>query len=226
MVKRFAVIGLGYFGSNLARELTGNGAEVIAIDNTMSKIEEIKDEVAYAVRLDSTDEKTLRNQGLEDLDAVIVSIGEDFENALLTCVLLLEFGCRNVIVKSTSPIHTRIFRSVGVHTIVAPDLDMAQRLSASLVSENILETVPLTDDYSIIQVIAPSFMVGKTLAELDLRRAHNVNLITIKRRESKKGGKEGTAHIIGVPLPETRIEKDDTLILMGEHRSIGKLVKE
>ncbi len=238
MVKRFAVIGLGYFGTNLARELTNNGAEVIAIDNTMAKIEEIKDEVAYAVRLDSTDEKTLRNQGLEDLDGVIVSIGEDFENALLTCVLLLEFGCRNVIVKSTSPIHTRIFRSVGVHKIVAPDLDMAERLAATLISTKILETIPLTDEYSIIQVKAPRFMVGRTLKELDLRHEHNVNLITIKRRRGEtdsvvkaaektaEAGTEALEDIIGVPMPETRIEENDTLILMGAQNSIGRLVKE
>lgn len=223
MVKRFAVIGLGYFGSNLARALTRNGAEVIAIDNTLTKIEEIKDEVAYAVRLDSTDEKTLRNQGLEDLDAVIVSIGEDFESALLTCVLLLEFGCKNIIVKSTSPIHTRIFKSVGVHTIVAPDLDMAERLSGSLISTNILETIPLTERYSILQVKAPTFMEGRTLKELDLRREHHVNLITIKRKSAEDAEREV---IIGVPLPDTRIEKQDTLILMGEKDSIGRLVKE
>ncbi|MBE0644079.1 MAG: TrkA family potassium uptake protein [Bacteroidetes bacterium] len=226
MVKRFAVIGLGYFGSNLAREMTRQGAEVIAIDNTMTKIEEIKDEVAYAVRLDSTDEKTLRNQGLEDLDGVIVSIGEDFESALLTCVLLLEFGCKNLIVKSTSPIHTRIFKSVGVHTVVAPDLAIAERLAISLVSTTILDTIPLTEEYSIIQIRAPQFMVGQTLQGLDLRREYDVNLITIKRTLRAPDGGDGPDMIIGVPRPDTKIEKNDIIILMGSRKSIERLVKE
>ncbi|MDX9759512.1 MAG: TrkA family potassium uptake protein [Bacteroidota bacterium] len=226
MVKRFAVIGLGYFGSNIARELTRQGAEVIAIDNTLSKVEEIKDEVAYAVRLDSTDEKTLRNQGLEDLDGVIVSIGEDFESALLTCVLLLEFGCRNVIVKSTSPIHTRIFKSVGVQNIVAPDLAIAERLAVSLVSANILDTIPLTDDYSIIQIRAPRFMVGQTLQGLNLRGAYDVNLITIKRERTAPDDIGHRETIIGVPRPDTVIEKHDVLILMGSRKSIERLGKE
>lgn len=226
MVKRFAVIGLGYFGTNLARELTRQGAEVIAIDNTISKIEEIKDQVAYAVRLDSTDEKTLRNQGLEDLDGVIVSIGEDFESALLTCVLLLEFGCKNLIVKSTSPIHTRIFKSVGVQTVVAPDLAIAERLAVSLVSTSILDTIPLTEEYSIIQIRAPQFMIGQTLQGLDLRREFDVNLITIKRRLRTADGTEGSETIIGVPRPESKIEKDDVLILMGSRKSVERLVKE
>ncbi|MFZ1731432.1 MAG: TrkA family potassium uptake protein [Bacteroidota bacterium] len=226
MVKRIAVIGLGYFGTNLARELTRQGAEVIAIDNTLSKIEEIKDEVAYAVRLDSTDEKTLRNQGLEELDGVIVSIGEDFESALLTCVLLLEFGCKNIIVKSTSPIHTRIFKSVGVHTVVAPDLMIAERLAVSLVSTSILDTIPLTEEYSIIQIRAPKFMVGQTLQELDLRKEYDVNLITIKRTLKAPDGSDGPETIIGVPRPDSKIEKNDVLILMGSRKSIGSLVKE
>jgi trk system potassium uptake protein len=223
MVKRFAVIGLGYFGQNIARALTRKGAEVIAIDNTMSKIEEIKDEVAYAVRLDSTDEKTLRNQGLEDLDAVIVSIGEDFENALLTCVLLQEFGCKQIIVKSTSPIHARIFRSLGVHQVVSPDVDLAERLAVTMVNPNVLDAIPLTDEYSIIQLRAPRFMIGKTLKDLELRRTYGVNLITIKRTTTSilKGGL--AEQIIGVPMPETVIAENDILILMGEQGIVGKL---
>ncbi len=225
MVKRFAVIGLGYFGQNIARELTRQGAEVIAIDNTMTKVEEIKEEVAYAVRLDSTDEKTLRNQGLEDLDAVIVSIGEDFDNALLTCVLLLEFGCKNVIVKSTSPIHSRIFRSVGVHQVVSPDLDLAGRLAVTLINPNVLDSIPLTEGYSIVQMRAPGFMVGFTLKDLDLRRKYSVNLITIKRSPSSKIEGGALEQIIGVPMPETIIERHDILILMGEEKCIGKLLE-
>ncbi len=225
MVKRFAVIGLGYFGQNIARQLSRQGAEVIAIDNTMTKIEEIKDEVAYAVRLDSTDEKTLRNQGLEDLDAVIVSIGEDFDNALLTCVLLLEFGCRHIIVKSTSPIHSRIFRSVGVHQVVSPDLDLAERLSITLINPNVLDAIPLTDEYSIIQIRAPRYMVGRTLKDLDLRRTHGINLITIKRTKTTLLSGSTFEEIIGVPMPETVIEANDILILMGEKKSIGKLTE-
>jgi len=223
MLKRFAVIGLGYFGQNLARELTRQGAEVIAIDNTMSKIEEMKDDVAYAVRLDSTDERTLRNQGLEDLDAVIVSIGEEFENALLTCVLLLEYGCKNVIVKSTSPIHSKIFRSVGVHHIVSPDLDMAERLAITLINPDILESISLASDYRIIRMKAPKYMIGKSLRELELRRKYNVNLITIQRRNS--GANDAPDSIIGVPMPETVIEQADVLIFMGDKRSTGRLIE-
>jgi trk system potassium uptake protein TrkA len=113
-----------------------------------------------------------------------------------------------------------------VHTIVAPDLDMAVRLAGSLISTSILDSIPLTGRYSIVQVKAPSYMIGRTLRELDLRREHNVNLITIKRRPEKEAGNEMPEEIIGVPMPETRIEKHDVLILMGEQKNVERLVKE
>src|SRR5512133_4020175 len=141
MTKRFAVIGLGYFGERLASELTQRGAEVIASDNTMERVEEIRDKVAYAIKLDSTDERALRSQGLEELDAVIVAIGENFESALLTCVLLIQFGCKRVIARSTAPIHKRILLSVGVQTVISPEEIVAERLSYSLVTSNLLDLI-------------------------------------------------------------------------------------
>lgn len=228
MVKRFAVIGLGYFGERLALELTARGAEVIVIDNTMSKIEDIKDRVAYAIRLDSTDESALRNQGLEELDAVIVTMGEDFESTLLTCVLCLQFKCKKVIARSTSPIHTRILRNVGVHTVLSPEEVVAERLSYTLLSSLVLDIIPLTDEHVILQVEAPSFTIQHSLMELDLRKKYNVNLITIKRqtRVMKKGREEVEDHIIGVPLPETLIQEGDILVLMGTEKDIQRLIEE
>ncbi len=228
MVKRFAVIGLGYFGERLARELSDRGAEVIVIDNTMSKIEEIKDYVAYAIRLDSTDESALRNQGLEELDAVIVTMGEDFESTLLTCVLCLQFKCKKVIARSTSPIHTKILKSVGVHMVLSPEEVVAERLSYTLMSSLVLDIIPLTDEHVILQVAAPSFTLNHTLMDLDLRRKYNVNLITIKRQAIviRKGREEREEHIIGVPLPETIILDGDILVLMGTEKDIQRLIEE
>lgn len=227
MVKRFAVIGLGYFGERLALELTERGAEVIVIDNTMAKIEDFKNKVAYAIRLDSTDENALRNQGLEDLDAVIVAIGENFESALLTCVHLLRFKCKRVVVKSTSPLHTEIFRNVGVHMIVSPEEIVAERVAMRMFSDSVLDLIPLTDEYGILQVESPRRFHGKTLRELDLRNRFNVNLITIKRVKvttDARGNEEREESVIGVPTADTVIEPGDVLVLMGRERDIHKMI--
>ena len=226
MRKRFSVIGLGYFGQRLALELSQRGAEVVVIDNTISKIEEIKNKVAYAVRLDSTDDTALRNQGLEELDAVIVTIGEDFESALLTVVHLLQYKCKKVIVKSTSPVHTKIFKSVGVHSVISPEEIIAERLSTTLMTANVLDSIPLTDDYSIVQIIAPERFENKSLRDLDLRRKYEVNLITIKRMEEAPpiGSQQQGETIIGVPMPDTVIQKHDVLVLLGKRNSIDRIV--
>jgi trk system potassium uptake protein TrkA len=227
MKKRFAVIGLGYFGQRLALELSDRNAEVIAIDNTMAKIEDIKNRVAYAIRLDSTDDSALRNQGLEDLDAVIVTIGEDFESALLTCMHLLSYRCKRVIVKSTSPVHTKIFHSIGVHAIVSPEEVMAERLSMTLMSGNVLDSIPLADEYSILQVQAPEHVIGQSLLQLDLRRKYEVNLITIKRMAPAREGDETPVEtIIGVPLPDTVIQEGDVLVLLGRNRNVTRLMED
>jgi trk system potassium uptake protein TrkA len=229
MTKRFAVIGLGYFGERLALELTARGAEVIAIDNRIERVEDIKDKVACSIKLDSTDERALRSQGLEDLDAVIVTIGENFESALLTCVLLMQFGCRRVIARSTAPIHTIIFKSVGVDTVISPEELVAERLSYSLITENLLDLIPVTGEYSIVQVKAPSYMIGKTLADLDVRKRYDVNLITIKRTKKsvdKKGKEVIEEYIAGVPKADQVILQDDTLIILGRERDIQKLIED
>ena len=225
MRKRFSVIGLGYFGQRLALELSQRGGEVVVIDNTMAKIEEIKNKVAYAVRLDSTDDAALRNQGLEDLDAVIVTIGEDFESALLTAVHLIQYKCKKVIVKSTSPVHTKIFKSVGVHSVISPEEIIAERLASTLMTSNVLDSIPLTEEYRIVQILAPERFVDKSLRDLDLRRKHEVNLITIKRMQAAEDNPgEMVETIIGVPMPETVILKDDILVLLGKVQDVNRIV--
>src|SRR3989304_2894696 len=105
MERKFAVIGLGHFGEHLAVELAQKGAEVLAIDEELERLEAIKDKVTHAVRLDATDEKALLSQGLQDFDAVIVGIGDDFEAALLTVAMLQRIDAKRIIVRATTSIH-------------------------------------------------------------------------------------------------------------------------
>ena len=110
--QRLAVIGLGRFGMSLARQLAAHGAEVIAIDSNHRLVNEISDDVSLAVRLDSTDEAALRSQEVDRVDCVVVSIGENFEAALLTTVLCkrnLKVG--SVICRAQTPLHAEIFSS-------------------------------------------------------------------------------------------------------------------
>ncbi|MGB9664726.1 MAG: potassium channel family protein [Ignavibacteria bacterium] len=229
MAKKIAIIGLGDFGQNLAKHLSEKGAEVLAIDNDFEKVEEIKDIVAVAVRLDATDEKALRAQGIQDMDAVVISIGQEFESTLLTVMNLINLGVKKIIARATTPIHKIILEKVGVHYIISPEEEIADKLASSLIYEDVLEWIKLGGDYTIAYLPAPEIFVGKTLQELDIRTKYNVNLITIKKitkvfnKTTKQ--EEIKERIIGVPGPGTVIENGDILILFGREKDISKLIE-
>jgi len=228
MNKKFIVIGLGDFGWSVANTLAERGAEVIAVDQNMEIIEDIKDKVTYAVRLDSTDERALKTLGVENVDAVIVSIGTNFENTTLTSVLLLQMGVKKIVARVSSKIQEIILEKLGVHQIINPELEIAGKVASSLVNDDILDYIPLREDYTIVQIKAPKDFVGKSLQEIDLRIRFNVNLITIKRQytieneETKE--KNIKERIYGVPTASTIIEHGDVLILLGKDKDIKKII--
>lgn len=229
MAKKIAIIGLGDFGMNLAKHLVEKGAEVLAIDNNFDKVEEVKDIVTVAVRLDSTDEKALKVQGIQDMDAVVVSIGQEFESTILTVMNLLKLGVKKIIARATTQIHKVILEKVGVHNVISPEEEIANKLASSLIYEDVLEWIKLDNEYTIAYLEAPELFVGKTLQELDLRTRFNVNLITIKKITKtinrKTQQEEKKERIVGVPSPSTVIEKNDILILFGREKDISKLIE-
>lgn len=228
MAKKIAIIGLGDFGTPLATTLTELGAEVLAIDTDFNVIEEIKDKVTVAVRLDSTDERALKAQGITEMDAVVVSIGAGFEDALLTIMNLVHMGVKRIIARSTSPIHKKILTKVGVKEVISPEEEISKKLASNLIHEDILDYIPLGSEHNIVQLKTPDAFIGKSIQELDLRIRYNVNLITIKKIlttvNKKTSETETTEKIIGVPAASTVLEKDDILVLFGRDKDIQKLI--
>ena len=228
MRKKFAVIGLGDFGWSVAISLAERNAEVVAVDQDIEIIDEIKDKVTYAVRLNSTDEKALRSLGLESIDAVIVSIGTNFENTILTSVLLMNLGVKMVIARAASKIQETILKKLGVHQVINPELEIAAKVSTSLINEDVLDYLDLGDGHAIFQIKTPKEFVGKSLSEIELRIRFNVNLITIKRQhkiENEETSKtEFHERIYGVPTASTIIDENDKLVLFGREKDIKKIL--
>lgn len=229
MKKKYCVIGLGDLGKSIAITLSETGAEVIAIDKNMEEVEEIKDKVTMPVRLDSTDKRALKNEGIDKVDAAIVAIGpDDFESTILTSVLLLEIGVKKVIARAASSLQLNILTKLGVHQVVVPDVQIARQIVALVSSEEIIDSIPLGDDYSIIYVKVPKIFVGKSLLELDLRIRYNINLITIKRKypadSRDEGNQKFVERIYGVPTASTTLEPDDILIVLGRDKDIKKII--
>ncbi len=224
-MQRFAVIGLGRFGQQLARALSADGAEVLGIDRDGARVEAVRDEVTVAVRLDSTDEEALAAQGITDVDAAIVGIGEDFEATVLTVAVLKSLKVKRVYSRAENEIQARILSRVGADDIVNPERESALRWAHRLTLPNLRQYIDLGEDHAIVYVNAPSAFHHRTLAELALRARYGVNLVAIKRESTTraKDGSPAVVPVVAVPQADTTILPQDVLILLGPNEALAKL---
>lgn len=219
-MESFAIIGLGRFGFRLATILTEAGAEVIAIDKDREIIEQIRDKVTVAVSLDSTDELALRAQGVDKVDVAVVGIGTAFEASALTTIVLKQIGVPRVIARAATGIRGEILSRIGADDIVNPERESAQRWGSRLLAPAILQQIELAEGHSLAQVPAPSAFYNKTLAQLDIRRKYQVNVVAIRRPVTTDEPGKQPEVVISVPLPDTVILPKDILLLMGSNESI------
>jgi trk system potassium uptake protein TrkA len=230
MNKKIAVIGLGNFGTYLATFLMQQGAEVLAIDSDMEKLNEVNEIVTQAVRLDSTEEKALRAQNLEEYDAVVVAMGDDFEASILTVSALQIVGVKRIIARATTEVNKRILSALGVNEIILPTEEAAVRVANNLMHTKVLDSLFMESDFSIVEVVAPEKFIGKSLQELDLINNFHLTVVTIKRRETKSTllglSEKEVEKIVGIPRGSTKIQKDDILILFGSEKDLKKILEE
>jgi len=228
-MKRFAVIGLGRFGKKLAIALSMSGAEVIAIDRDRTVIEQIRDQVSHAVRLDSTDEEALRSQGVDKIDVAIVGMGQGgraFESAILTVVNLKQMGVKQICARAQNLIGGQVFSAVGATEVIYPEIESAQRWAYKLIAPHIGEKIDFAPGYSMASIIAPASFDGKTVMDLQLRQKYSVNLVAIKRGTGSRDKKTKAEAIINVPMPNTVIYAGDTLMVAGSDADLEKLPQE
>lgn len=225
---KFAVMGLGRFGAGLARALSAAGAEVIAIDRHTKPVESLRDLVTLAVKLDSTDEEAMRSQGVAEVNAGIVGIGEDFEASALTVSILKGFGIPYIVARAENAIQARILRSIGAHNIASPEEESAVRWGHRLQLPGLGQYVELGEDHSLISLAAPPTFVGKTLIELHLRSEFGVNLIAIERPAggADAGLEQKARRATIVPSATTPIQAGDVLVLVGANDAFKALPRD
>ena len=221
---KYAVIGLGQFGSAIARTLTERGSEVLAIDIDSKKIDNIKGVVRKAIQLNTTNFHALESQNIEDFEAIVVAIGKDFEALLLTAVHLKELGVNRIIVRANGPQQRMILEQIGFNEILSPEQEVGISVAERLLNPSILSSLQLRDEYEIVEIKAPNRILGRSLQELSLRERFKLTVVTIKR-EYKNGVKENgeqkfEKHVLGVPSPSTIIQNGDTLIVFGKSSDI------
>lgn len=216
-MKRFAVIGTGSFGFYVAKALYENENEVIAIDRNKERVQAIEPYCTSAIVQDVTDIKALKALGLDEMDAVIVSTGENIKPSILICFHLSRLGIKRIIVKAEDDDHGEILKQLGATEIIRPSMDMAEGLALRLTSPNILEFLPLAEDYTIAQVNAPPSFIGKSLRDLDLRRRYEVNIIAVKELVPGR--------FVMVPSPDFAVKDSDVLVMLGKKADL-KEIKE
>ncbi len=223
---KYVVIGLGQFGEAIARNLSAKGVEVLAIDNNENHIEAIKDDVAMAVTMDATDIRALRTQNIQEADAVVMAIGEDFEALLLSTVYVQELGVKRVIARAHGRQQRMILEKIGVEEILSPEDEVAKVVTEQLLNPSVLSFLELPDDYEIVEIKAPQGIINKAVGEINLRNKYKINLVTIKRSyEKTKDGKATIEeHILGVPTTETMIYDTDSIVVFGLIKDIERFI--
>lgn len=218
MKKKFCVIGLGSFGFHVVATLNKSGHDVIAIDSDKEKVQAVKDICSYAILGDAANKEFLTAQGIHEMDAVVVSTGDRSHLSTLITLYLKELKVPRILVKAISEDHGRILERVGATEVIYPEKDMARRIAHSITSPNIMEFIPLAEEYSLSETEPPKHFIGKTLIELDLRKKFHVTVIAIKDVL--------TDQFIPAPQPNYLIKDSDVLILIGKTADVDKAISK
>lgn len=214
--KDFAVIGLGRFGGSICRTLSEQGKEVLAIDKSEERVNEFSMIASHAIVGDATDETVLRGIGIRNFDHVVVAIGEDIQSSILATLILKELGVRHLTVKAQNDYHEKVLRKIGADEVVHPERDMGIRIANKMTSNNVLDYLELSDQYSIIEFVANENMSEHTLLELDIRRKYGITIVAIKRDKE----------IIVSPQAKENIHKGDVLIAIGDVDNLEKFKRK
>ncbi len=213
-MKQFVIIGLGSFGLNLAAILSQEGHEVLALDVDEKKVDTIKERVTLAVVADAADKNILTKFVSKEADAVIVGM-DNMEASVLATLYLRDLGIKEIIVKAMSDDHAKVLKAVGATEIVYPEKDVAIRLADRLSTPNLIEHLPLTPEYSIVEITPPDTFLGKTLKELQLRKEFGIIVIAAKDVLSNR--------FQLIPDADFEVKPNNVLMVIGKKKDIDRL---
>lgn len=208
--KQCVVIGLGRFGSSVAENLSSLGNDVLAVDVNEDNVRHIFGKVSHAIQADIKDEEVIDNLGLKDFDVAVVAIGEDVESSCMAIIALKRQGVKYIVAKAKSLTSGKILEAVGADRVIYPERDMGVRVAHNIFSPNIIDFLEFSNDYSIVEVYAPEWAIGKSLQELHIRDKYHVNIVAIKSNGKINADVQGT----------TIVQASDILILIGKDKYI------
>ncbi|MCD8021368.1 MAG: TrkA family potassium uptake protein [Clostridiales bacterium] len=212
MKKSYAVLGLGSFGMSVARTFSELGMEVLAVDRKKELVAAIAPEVTYAVTADVTKEEAIRSLGMENMDGVVVAIGENLEASIMATILVKGMGVPYVVAKAETEMQVKILEKIGADKVILPEKEMGIRLARNMVG-NYMDIFNLTFNASLVEVEARESWIGKSIRELNFRNRYHLNIVAIRRN----------GMLDGFPSPDDVMQKGDAIIAMGKNEDLEKL---
>jgi trk system potassium uptake protein TrkA len=220
---KYIIVGMGNFGSYLAKRLTDLGHEVVGVDNSETKIDQIKDHVTYAVVLDATDQHAVHTLPMKDSDVIIIAIGEDVGSSILATAIFKQLKAKRIIGRAINALHETVIRAIGVDEIIHPEEETAERLAKRLQLKGVIDSLEISDDYNIVEVKVPKRYVGMTVSDANIRREFSLNIMTtIKEKEKTNmlGMKLPQREVAGVISADYVFEDEDILLIFGKIKNI------
>lgn len=215
MKQNYAIIGLGRFGGSICQTLVESGQEVLAIDSNEDRANEYMDIATHVVVGNAQDEMTLRSLGIRNFDQVIVAIGEDIQASILVTLMVKEMGVPSILAKANNEYHARVLEKIGADRVVHPERDMGIRIAHKMVSSNILDSIELSDEYSLAEIrVKNKKFFNKTLLEMDFRQRFGLTVVAVRRRNGD---------VIASPAAEEVVRENDHLLVIGNVEEVDQL---
>ncbi|MBQ9624909.1 MAG: TrkA family potassium uptake protein [Clostridia bacterium] len=212
-MSKYAVLGIGRFGQNLAIELTNLGNEVLAVDLNEEHLAAIQEYVTHVAIADITDEDAVRDLGIEDFDGVIIGVGHDIQNSIMCAIICKELNVPKLWAKASTEMHAKALIKIGVDRAILVEKEMGIRVAHHMAHSNIVDYIALSDDYQMAELEVKPEWINKTISQINFRNKYGLNIIGVRRGE----------HFNISALADYTIMEKDVLCVIGKNSSIDKL---
>jgi len=218
-MKRIGIVGAGRFGAALVEDLARRGAEIVMLDRDHDAVQRVSSFVQHIAEGDASDMSALKEIGFADCDTAVVAIGTNVEGSSLAVMNLKELNIPYIVAKAGSDLHGKVLERLGVDLVVYPDKERAARLARSLMAKTALDYFEISEDVSVLEMIAPTEWTGKTLAEAGIRQDHGLTVLSIQHAADERG-KRGR---IIIPSADDVVREGDTLLIFGPNDKLDAI---
>jgi len=210
--RNFAIIGLGTFGTTVAKELARFGNYVIGIDRDAAAVNRLANDLPEAAIADGSDEGALRELGLDGYDVAVIAMGEDLESSIVSAITVKMIGVPEVWAKATSKMHHRILSKIGVDRVIHPEEEMGRHIAQMLNNPLVRDYVSLGNGFHVVNIVVPERLADKSLSKLDLLGRFDLRCVRVKQGSVFKGS----------DAQDSTLQENDRLLLLGERANLRR----